>query len=720
MSDKKTSKDAERDLLAPVSFDEFEKPTYEQWQAEVEKALKGGDFHKKMFTKTYEGITLQPIYIPALHGEKIPKGVYPGAGEFLRGTKASGYIKESWGVSQYVDDSLPKDANHASLYEIVKGGTIHNIRLDEATRHDQDVQVGASVGVGGASLSTMDDCKQLIDRFNLKENPLYIETGASAAILLGMLAATVKGAKKQTSDLKGLVGADPIGVWAKDGALHISLDTAFDEMAHTVVWAKEQAPELKTVLVSGDVYANGGANDVQEVAYALATAVCYVRQLAQRNIDIHTIAKSMMFTFSLGANFFMEIAKLRALRVLWARIMEAFGAEEADRAVHVHGRTSAFTKTVYDPYVNLLRNTTQAFSGVVGGLNSLEVSPFDQPIRKADDFSRRIARNIQVMLQTEFELRQPVDPVGGSWYVETLAAELCEKIWAEFQTIESKGGIVAALKEGYPQAQVKAILDERFKNLAFRKDVAVGNNMYANMTEELLDPKPENQESLRQKRVAHIEEYLASAEPDAISKAQATLEASTTEPGALIGLIELGVLQKLTIRQIRKSLDAGDISSETIEPITAHRWTEQFEALRMRTENYKQRTKDNVKVFLANMGPIPQHKPRADFSTGFFEVGAFEVIKNDGHETTADAAKAARESGADVVVICSTDDTYPELVPPLAKELKETMPNVTVILAGAPPKDLEPVYREAGVDDFISVRANCYEILNTLQDKKGM
>jgi len=569
-------------------------------------------------------------------------------------------------------------------------------------------------------LSTMDDCKQLIERFNLKENPLYIETGASAAILLGMLAATVKGSKKQTADLKGLVGADPVGVWAKDGALHISLDTAFDEMAHTVVWAKEQAPELKTVLVSGDVYANGGANDVQEVAYALATAVCYVRQLAQRNIDIHTIAKSMMFTFSMGANFFMEIAKLRALRVLWARIMEAFGAEEADRAVHVHGRTSAFTKTVYDPYVNLLRNTTQAFSGVVGGLNSLEVSPFDQPIRKADDFSRRIARNIQVMLQTEFELRQPVDPVGGSWYVETLAAELCEKIWAEFQTIESKGGIVAALKEGYPQAQVKAILEERFKNLAYRRDVAVGNNMYANMTEELLDPKPENQETLRQKRVAHIEEYLASAEPDAISKAQATLEASTTEPGALIGLIELGALQKLTIRQIRKSLDAGDISSETIEPITAHRWTEQFEALRMRTENYKQRTKDNVKVFLANMGPIPQHKPRADFSTGFFEVGAFEVIKNDGHETTADAAKAARESGADVVVICSTDDTYPELVPPLAKELKETMPNVTVILAGAPPKDLEPVYREAGVDDFISVRANCYAILNTLQDKKGM
>lgn len=405
MSDKMASNAANSELLAPVSFDEFEKPTYEKWQAEVEKALKGGDFHKKMFTKTYEGITLQPIYTPALHQEKIPKGVYPGAGQFLRGTKASGYIKDSWGVSQYVDESLPKDANHASLYEIVKGSTIHNIRLDEATRHDQDVQVGAAVGVGGTSLSTVEDCTQLLERFNFKENPLYIEAGASSAILLGMISATVKSTKKQTSDLKGLVGADPIGVWVKDGALHMSLDTAFDEMAHSVIWASEQAPQLKTVLISGDAYANGGANDVQEVAYALATAACYVRQLAQRNVDIHTIANSMMFTFSLGANFFMEIAKLRALRVIWARIMEAFGADESDRAVHVHGRTSAFTKTVYDPYVNLLRNTTQAFSGVVGGLDSMEVSPFDQPIRKSDDFSRRIARNIQVMLQTEFELR---------------------------------------------------------------------------------------------------------------------------------------------------------------------------------------------------------------------------------------------------------------------------------------------------------------------------
>lgn len=720
MSDMVQSNASERDILESVSFDEFEKPTYDQWKEEVVKALKGGDFDKKMFTKTYEGITLQPIYTPAQHGGNIRTGVYPGAGQFLRGTKSSGYIKESWGVSQYVDESLPKEANLASLYEIIKGGTIHNIRLDEATRHNQDVQTGADVGVGGTSLSTLQDCSQLIERFHIKENPIYIEAGASSAILLGMLRASVEEQKKNVTDLKGLVGADPIGVWVTDGVLHLALDTAFDEMAHTVIWAKERAPKLRTVLVSSDVYANGGANDVQEVAYTLATAVCYIRQLMQRNMDIHTIAQSMMFTFSLGSNFFMEIAKLRALRVVWGRIMEAFGADESDRAIHVHGRTSAFTKTVYDPYVNLLRNTTEAFSGVIGGLDSLEVSPFDQPIRKSNDFSRRIARNIQVMLQTEFELCQPVDPVGGSWYVETLALELIEKIWAEFQLIESKGGIIAALQEGYPQGQVKSVLAERFKNLAFRRDVAVGNNMYANMTEELLDSETESQEVLQQKRLEQMEGFLAEAVPDMVHASQVALENGTTEPGELINLISAATKNRLTIGQIRKALDAGDIDSEMIEPILARRWTEEFEALRMRTEDYKLRTKENIKVFLANMGPIPQHKPRADFSTGFFEVGAFEVLKNDGFETIEAAAQAARDSNADVVVICSTDATYPELVPPLAKELKETMPHVTVILAGAPPKDLEPIYREAGVDDFISVRANCYAILSALQDKKGM
>ncbi len=704
----------------PVSFDEFTIPSYDDWKNEAIRMLKGAPFDKKMYTKTYEGITLQPIYTPKMHQEAIAKSSFPGQGDYLRGAKASGYIEEPWGIAQHVEDSLPEECNEAAVTEIEKGSTVYNIRIDEATKHYEDVSCEAPVGIGGVSLSTKGDIEKLIDGFDLKKYPIYMETGASSAILVSAVAAVVE-EKGDLSNLKGLIGADPIGVLAEEGKLVMSLDTAFDEMAHVAYWAKANAPQLRTIQVSGDPYHNGGSNDVQEIAYALSTAVTYIREMGNRGLSINEIADRIMFTISLGANFFMEIAKLRALRVLWAQIMEAFGADEEHRKIYIHGRTSAFTKTVFDPYVNMLRDTTQAFSGVVGGLHSLEVSPFDMPIRKSDAFSRRISRNVQVMMSNEFELRQPVDPVGGSWYVETLAMELEEKIWAEFQKVEGMGGIVKALQEGYVQEEVKKILEERFHALEVRSDVAVGNNQYANMTEELLDTKPESQDELSMIRHGVLEDNKLIRDRDQRAcDMYGEISKGTNDHGALMPLLIEGLNLGLTFRDVHQALAVQDVKSIEVTAIPRHRWTERFEAMRKLTEAFKAKHHDNVKVFLANMGPIPQHKPRADFSTGFMEVAEFEVLKNDGFPTTEEAAKAAKESGADVVVICSTDDTYPELVPPLAKQLKAEMPKVKVFLAGMPAKDMEPIYNEAGVDGYIHVKANCYEILTGLQREKGM
>lgn len=703
-----------------VSFDEFAIPEYDAWVAEVEKALKGAPFEKKMFTKTYEGITLEPIYTPKRNQDAIATSVFPGKGDYTRGAKASGYIAAPWGIAQHVEDSLPVDCNESALMEIEKGSTVYNIRLDEATKHNLDVTVGEDVGVNGVSLSNKKDMVELIKGFQFDKYPVYIEAGASAAIFLSVLAAAMEAEGKSLKDLKGLVGADPIGVLAQEGKLVLSLESAFDEMAHTAAWAKENAPGLRTILVCGDAYHNGGSNDVQEVAYTMNTAIAYVREMQQRGMSIHDIADQMMFTFSLGANFFMEIAKMRAIRLIWAQIMEAFGADEEHRRIYIHGRTSAFTKTVYDPYVNMLRDTTQAFSGVVGGLDSMEVSPFDMPIRKSDIFSRRISRNIQVMMTTEFELTQPVDPAGGSWYIETLTMQLTDKIWAELQVVEGKGGILDALKEGYPQAQVKAILTQRFTALEKRSDVAVGNNMYANMTETLLDARPEEQGKLMSARQDAILAAEKTRNGDLACNLVGELMKGDTTPGGLMKLLIDCAQQQVTMKEMRQALRDSDIESIEVEAIAPHRWTEKFEEMRMRTEKYKAEHNDNVKIFLANMGPIPQHKPRADFSTGFMEVAAFEVLKNDGFPTPDEAAAAAAESGADVVIICSTDATYPEIVPVLAKQLKEKMPDKKVFLAGAPAKEFEQTYIDAGVDDFIHVRANCYKVLTSLQKAKGM
>ena len=381
--------------------------------------------------------------------------------------------------------------------------------------------------------------------------------------------------------------------------------------------------------------------------------------------------------------------------------------------MHIHARPALFFKTVYDPYVNMLRNTTEIFSGVVGGVDSFESSPFDEPIRKGDEFSRRIARNVQIILQEEFGLLQPIDPAGGSWAVETLTKQMKEKIWAEFQVIEGKGGMLAALQEGYPQSEIAAILASRFKASETRKDRIVGNNMYPNMTETLLDPRPEDMAENKKQRTAQVEEYLADMDEAFKAEKLAALKTAMSVETA-IEAAQAGA----TTAEIAAAFAAA--ASEEVTAIAPHRWSERFEALRKTTEDYKAEHNDNVKIFLANMGPIPQHKARADFTTGFLQVGAFEVLTNNGFPTVDEAAKAAKESGADAVVICSTDATYPEIVPELAPKLHEALPNATVFLAGAAPKELLDTYNEAGIDEYISVKANCYKILQLLQQKKGM
>lgn len=712
-------KKAEQQTEFPdVPLDEFVPPTPEEWKVACEALLKGAPFDKVMFTKTYEGVTFNPMYTRKDTEELLPKDSFPGMGDYLRGINPNGYVREPWGVAQSCDETIPKENNALLIEENKKGATVYNIRLDKATIKQIDAKDAEKVGDEGCSVTTIDDMHQLLTDLKLDECPLYIYAGASALPMLSLTAGALKASGKQTKKLRGFIGANPIAQLVCDGKGIASLTQLYDEMAECAKWAVKNAPGLKTVMARSDVFSRGGANDIQETAYTISMAVSYIRAMMERGLTIDEAAGQIMFGFSIGANFFMQIAKLRAIRPIWAAIVKEFGGNAESQKMHVHAKPALFFKTVYDPYVNLLRNTTEIFSAAVGGFDSYENAPFDEPIRKGDVFSRRIARNIQIMLQEEFGLLQPIDPAGGSWAVETLTKQVQEKVWAEFQNIEAKGGIVEALKSGYPQAQIAATLAERFKALEFRKDRIVGNNMYPNMTEELLDSRPEDTEALKKQRIADIEAYLGDIDENYKKDALANLKKAAA--GDVVEAALTAAQAGATIAELRAAIQKNG-EAENVEAIAPHRWSERYEALRMVTENYKKaHNGDNVKVFLANMGPIPQHKARADFSTSFLQVGAFNVELNNGFKTTDEAAAAARESGADVCVICSTDKTYPEIVPDLAPKLKKALPKATIYLAGAAPKDLEATYREAGVDDFISVKANCYQILQFLQKKKGM
>ena len=701
-----------------VKFDEFTVPEWDEWVEACNALLKGQSFEKVMYTKNYEGITFNPIYTLKETDSILPTDNYPGMGDFLRGATVNEYVHEPWGIAQSCDETLPSENNALLKHEVDKGSTAYNIKFDTATLEGVDAAEAAQIGDIGVNVTTVEDMSVLLNGLDIEKYPFVVYGGASVSSLLALTAASLKAEGKAALALHGVIGANPLGELIKAGKSKKCLDALYDEMADSIKWAQANAPQLRTIFVDSEVFTDGGANAVQEVAYTFAVAVEYVRQMQKRGISVQDAAKAMYFCFNQGANFFMEISKLRALRQVWAAIMQAFDVAEAERAIMVHGRNARFTKTVVDPYVNMLRNTTQTFSSVVGGVATFENAPFDQLIRKGDEFSRRIARNLHVMLQEEFGMMRPVDAAGGSWAVESLTKEIAEKIWAEFQKIEEQGGIYQALVAGYPQGSIAEILDERFKKLEKRSDRAVGVNMYPNMTEEPLEHRPEDTAALQKKRVAAVAAFRADIDEAFLSEKLAQVK----DVDSKIEAFAAGA----TIGEIAAKTDAP-AEAAAITPIAVHHWTERFEALRFDTERFVKETGKNVEVFLANMGPIPQHKARADFSTSFLQVGEFNVHLNDGFQDGEDGTaidkcvKACSEFPYDVAVICSTDATYPEIVPALAPKLKAVLPaNATLFLAGAAPKDLVPVYKEAGVDDFISVVANCFQVLRSLQKRKGM
>ncbi|WP_288297744.1 methylmalonyl-CoA mutase family protein [uncultured Pyramidobacter sp.] len=704
--------------ITPVTFDEFKVPTYEEWKQAAEAALKGAPFDKKMFTPTCEGITLQPIYTAEDVKDLKDCQTFPGEQDYLRGVRSAPAHGKLWEIAQGIDARCPRRAGELAAEELKRGATAIHPVLDYSSTHGMDVPACEHRGV---SICSLEHLEKFFADADPSAHELHVAAGASALPMLGMIAAWCKNHGVAPSSLKGCVGADPIGALARDGSLSRSLGSLYDEMAQTLLWAENNQCALRTVLIRGSVYADAGASAVQETACALADAVAVIRAMSERGIAPEVTARHLRFEVGLGANFFMEIARLRALRVLWAHVARAFGCEGESAKVNVIAETSPFTVTVYDPYVNILRTSTQAFSAAVAGVDSMNVNCFDWAVRPATEQARRIARNQQIMMQTEFNLDAAVDPAGGSWYVETLTRQVEDRAWELFQKVEAEGGIVKALQSGLIQNEIGAVLADRFKKLATRAERAVGNNMYANMAETPLDVPASDLAEFKAAREAKVAKIKKRRCPDCLAKALKDVAESSKcgKGGQVVHAAEAFAADAL-LSDLWKTLDAAGPCDLKVAPLEPHRWTEQYEALRKRTEDYAATTGGNVKVFLANMGPIPQHKPRADFSTGFFEVGHFEVLKNDGFETVELAAAAAAESGADAAVICSTDDTYPELVPPLARLIKQKRPDMTVFLAGAPAPEFKQSYLDAGVDDFIHVKANCLQVLSAMQKKKGM
>ncbi|KAF0141003.1 MAG: mutAa [Rhodospirillaceae bacterium] len=478
---------------------DFPAASYEEWHEAVDKALKGAPFEKKMVTRTYEGITIHPIYTRRdWLAEGDPSG-FPGTQPFSRGFNAAG--REGWCVRQEQAASDPKVANAAILADLEHGATSLVLRLDRAARAglDPDKAGIESAGVDGIMAYSLADFDDVLNKVRFDVVPIALVTGAQFIAGAALLAALWQKQGVTNDKAKGAFNADPLGILAETGTLSVPVETALAQMADLAAYTARTWPHVTAVGVDTTPYDDAGATETQNLACAMATAVTYLRTMTGAGMDVNAACRQISFTVS--CDFFLSIAKLRAARKMWARITESCGATGEACAARIHARTAERMITRCDPWVNMLRTTTAAFAAGIAGANSVTALPFDYALGQSDDSAQRIARNGQIILREESSLTKVIDPAGGAWYVESLTDQLARIAWELFQTIEKAGGMAKALGNGTIADQIASVWATREKNIAHRRDPIAGVSEFPNITEVVpVRPSPDHKALLEKAR----------------------------------------------------------------------------------------------------------------------------------------------------------------------------------------------------------------------------
>ncbi|MFO8026172.1 MAG: methylmalonyl-CoA mutase family protein [Opitutales bacterium] len=692
-------------------LDDFSAPSKEEWREAAEKLLKGAPFDKLMKRMTPEGIELEPIFWKDVLDKLPPTETLPGFDGFLRGTSAAGYRKEPWEIAQELPYGTPLEFNRVATSDLMRGQNALNVILDIATLKglDPDAAKVGEVGACGLSLACLEDIKAAFKDMIPEAISFHLRTGCSGMAVGALFFAWLKEIGTDPAEVKGSLGMDPLAVKAAAGQVPADLGSLFEEQAVLSEHCIKHAPGIRAVGVSTVPYHQAGASAVEELGIALATGAAYLTELTERGLAVDDAAKQIRFSFAIGGNFFMEIAKLRAARVLWAQVVAAFGGGMEAQKIQMHARTGLYNKTQKDPYVNMLRTTTEALSGVIAGVDSLCVGNFDEVTREPDAFSRRISRNTQIILQEECELTSVVDPAGGSWAIEWLTNEVSQKSWAFFQEIEAQGGMTDALISGFIARKITATDASKRQQLNQRRSSLIGTNVYPNLEEDALEPRAPDYAELRELRAREIADRRTATDEDTDTKVMAALGKvlESTRENAVETLVD-ALIDGASIGEITRTIRASATPTEAIPPLPGVRLAQGYEDLRAASRKFAEQTGNAPKIFLTNLGPLRRHKPRADFTRGFFAAGGFDVISPAGFERPEDAVAALRESGAGITVVCGTDPDYEEKFADFAQAIKAAIPEMQVILAGFPGEN-EQAFRTAGMDDYIFVKSDNYD-----------
>jgi methylmalonyl-CoA mutase len=671
-------------------LNDFGAASRDAWLKLVERDLAGAPFEKKL-VKRVAGVSVQPLY-EAGDVSEAAAGELPGFTPFTRGAYALGAVEMGWDVRQEVADATPAQAAQAALENLNGEAQSISLRFDEATRSLND-----ALGVDGVSAQDLAALATVLAPIDLEKTPVSLRAGASGFAYAAGLLAIAKQRGLRSAALAGNLGLDPLTTLARNGALPASLDAAYDQAAALVRWAAREAPNLRTLHVDTSAYHEAAADAAHEIALALATGVEYLRALSARGVALSDALAQLSFGFSVGRDFFLEVAKLRAARRAWAQVVSASGVGSEHGTMLIHASTSLRESTQRDPWVNMLRGTAESMAAAIGGADAITTYGFDAALGAADEFAARMARNTQHLLRHEANVHRVVDPAGGSYYVESLTDALLARAWAAFQEIERAGGLTAALRAGTVQGQLGESLKQDEKAVETRKLAITGVNEFPHVGEEALKraaaPKLSKQSGESGLAAGALEKAS-----DLVSEAQRALE------------------QGATFLELTRALSKSEPAKVT--PLKRARLAAPLEALRDRADAHLAASGKRPRVFLANLGPIAEHKARAAYAQNFFEAAGFQTLSNDGFRSADEARAAFAQSGAELAVLCSSDAVYAELAESSAQALKQAGARA-VVLAGNP-GEREAAYRAAGVTDFVFVGTNLVTTLSGLLTRAGV
>lgn len=678
----------------------FPRTSASEWRAAAETSLKGRPL-ERLTVRTLEGLSIDPLYTAQT---EVDDPGLPGQAPFVRGRTPAGSGSSGWQVCQAVVDPDPLTAAKRAAEAVNRGADALWLVVDRSVRAEID-ELDEPVGDGIViPVSTAFD--PFFNAVDPATAAVHLDAGGAAPAVAACLLNAARRHEVNPHDLRGSLGVDPLGSLAADGRVTMGLTGGYSAMAELVAWSGLRAPGLRTVAVSTLPYHLAGADAVRELAFAAATAVTYLRELSDRGVPLDAAGRQLLFRFAVGRDLFIEAAKLRAFRRIWSRIGAACGFEADDRGALIHAVDAPRGMSRRDPWVNMLRTTVGAFAAAVGGADIITVLPFDSAFGPPGGLGRRMAVNTQTILREESQLARVIDPGGGSWYIESLTDRLAAAAWERFQSIERDGGMAESLCTGAVASELEKLQRDRDQAIATRRAPITGVSSYPNLDEATIELEPPTQPVAVE--VAQASEQLA------------RLFSAANDPKGDGSLVELAMDAAGSGAAVARIADAwrGTRDSVTMPPLPAHREAEVYERLRDASDAWLEAHGTRPRIFLANMGAIPEHKPRATFAKSFFEAGGIETVGNDGFDSVSEAVAAFAQAETAMAVICSSDQRYPEVVPELAAALDAAGAR-TVLVAGTPGEH-EDAWRAAGVTGFVYIGADQVSTLIDLLREEGV